>query len=300
MKKATKIILIVAAVLIGVGILFSVIGFVSGASLTIYPGEPLNLVGEETADRNLAAFEKIDVNVGRADVEIIPANAFGIEMTDYKYGDKLHYAVENGVLKVGGGYGNHRGWFNLDFSFIHPKQSAVKIYVPEQAAFTDVSVTTALGRVDISNITTERLTCLNNLGEVKLSGVTAQTTALDLDLGALTMENADLGDATIESALGEVTGKDVSTLSLNCTANMGKIDLQGTFIGVIDIDADMGDVNFETTVEQADYSFDLNVNAGKVLINGSRVENEYRTSGTSDNKIKIGCAMGDINVKVQQ
>lgn len=303
MKKPTKIILIIASALIGAGILFSIIGFFAGANMTIYWGENGFLTskfeGEETANRNLAAFKQIDVNVGRGDVIIIPADTFGIEMTYYGYGSKLQYNVENGVLKVNGG-GSHGGrWFNFDFSFLNPKQNIIKIYVPQQTVFEDVSIKTALGKIDISNIIANQLVCTNNLGEVTLKDITAQVTSLELDLGALTMERVNLGSATINNDLGEIRGTGVTATSLKCDASMGEVNLQGTFTGIIDIDADMGEVNFKTTGNQTDYSLDLTVDMGRASVNGSHVGNDYKAAGAAANMIKIDCSMGDVNVTIQ-
>ena len=303
MKKPAKIILIIAAVFVSAGILFSVVGFFCGANLTIYQGEngflTSNMKTEETVERNLAAFQGINVNVGRGDVIIIPSDTFGIEMTYCGYGSKLQYSIENGVLKIDGGNLRRWGWFNLDFSFVNPKQNIIKIYVPEKAALTNVTVKTALGKLDISHITTDQLVCTNNLGEVKLADVSARISELDLDLGSLTMERVNLGNANITNDLGEIKGTGIIASSLKCDAAMGEINLQGTFTGLTDIDADMDNVNFETTGSLADYSFDLDVDMGHASVNGSRMGNEYKTAGTTANKIKIDCSMGDVDIKVQ-
>ena len=50
--------------------------------------------------------------------------------------------------------------------------------------------------------------------------------------------------------------------------------------------------------DPAEYDFDLEVDLGKITINGEKQKNEYRKDGSGDKEIRIENDLGNIEIKM--
>lgn len=299
MKKSVKITLIISVVLIIVGLIFSAIGFMCGASLSIY-NEGIGFYVDSAVlvrDDNLSLpkFDAVDIDVEISHVEILPGSTYGIETVFYGESRKITYSIENGVLKVRGGGKRNIG---ISFGNFMNKFNTVKVYVPE-TELDKLNVKTSMGDVGITSLKVRELTCINNLGEVELEMVTAKNTDLQLKLGSLRVTDSRLGRASVDNDMGDFVGINITTDSLACDMNMGKVDVSGKLGGATNVDADMGEVKLLLSGNETDYDFDLKTNMGAVYLNGDNKGGSFKSRNGAANSVNVESDMGAVKITIE-
>ncbi len=273
MKKIFAVLGIVAgAFLVAGGILIG-IGFAMGAkgSVRLLGFANINVGRGELISQEymkLDEFDSIYVDMDYGDVQIIPAEEYGIE---YRlFSDNVRCEVKNGGLIF-----EERardGIFNFDFFGIGThSDSYVKLYVPEKK-LSSVELYMDMGEADIKGIDCRRLKIDCDMGSVECADVSAETVYFDLDMGSLDFE-------------GTVTGRTEADL------DMGDLNMEGWLDCDISIDSDMGAVDLATYYSYNSYRCELDADMGSDSIhdNGGADSKEIH-------RMVINCDMGSIDV----
>lgn len=303
MKKFTKVSLIIAAVFVGIGLIFCCIAAgMSGGFTNMYEraragefdyagwhfGDGLYYDGEDTTELGARSdredsfsaekITEIEANIDLGDINFEKAQNADEVTVKIEKGYLQYYSCKmNGsVLEITYDTGSHH--HNL-------KGADITVLLPERLELDSMDINTALGDIDLERmkINCSETNLYTALGDVTLSEVTLYGT---LDAG---------------TALGnvEVIGGECEYAELESA--MGDVKLEGAFKKGVNASTDMGDVKADLYLEENAYNFDLSTDMGDVHLNGSKYSKDMSGSfekisegATAD--VTLNTNMGDVHV----
>ena len=251
MTKSTKIILITAGVLVGLGLIIAgvalginkiknnVFGFNNTNSSSSY---------EEKSTEIKDDFEDIDITEVSSDVNIVAtskSNAY-VEYTD---SDTYHHEItvkgdtlrieykndQNSVVKIG---------FMLPIFGISEDDESfpVTIYLPEKE-YGELNVAIVSGDTTVDPMSFEKIKIDSVSGEVKLNGCDLEE-KFDASAvsGSITCEKLNAGDININTTSGTVSMSDTTAKNADIQTISGKVNLNSFSASSVDIDTTSGDV----------------------------------------------------------
>jgi len=334
MKKITWIPLLI----IIVGICLALAGFATGGMKGLW----LDRGGFHTAttdrgnlvkvDETFAGFSDIDLNVDFLDrITFKEGEEFAVRGQNYERNGGLKVNQDGGTLRVEAkregrwlniglqdfrsGFRENETWVEItypkgsEFGNVTANVSAGRVYV-ETLDCVELYVDDSFGRVDISSLTSSRLTVNAASGDVRLTGVEVNGTAvIDNDFGNIDLSDANADSMTVNLNSGHAKVRNVNANALHISNDFGKLDIDGVTVkdltmslssgdltagyvntndltvrssfGTIridrlvltgrgDIEQNSGDVNVSLDMSEDDLSYELNTNAGSVTIDGRK------------------------------
>ena len=261
-----KIILIIIAV----GLIVSLIGFLMGAKRWIYINDKGGISIVDTSkeitvnDFALDSFTSMEIDADSADVEIIISDKYGIEATYFDKKDNPVWKVENNVLKVDYPQKDTLMLFNFNLSF-NFKNSKLKIYLPQDAELGEADIKLSYGKVKIDELKVKELSIKNSFGDVNINNITAEDIKLTLSSGKFNVSNITAKEITAKNSYGAGYFKTVTTDRLSVKMSSGDLSLTGCTIGALDIKNSYGAVNCQDIVSGGT---DINVSSGAIRLKG--------------------------------
>ncbi|QED49353.1 DUF4097 family beta strand repeat-containing protein [Cytobacillus dafuensis] len=318
MKSSRKIITIIASCMIVIGILLAVIGLSAGARFSITNTlDGFKVLGPE--DRKieefpLSAFTNIKGDLTDADIEIIPSNEYKLKIERQK-STKITHEVENDtlVLEDNDSKSSPKLFLNLTFSSI--PETVIKIYVPKETKFSDVSLVNKFGDTRLDGVITDKLKIDSNDGDIVLNDVQANELNIENGFGDITSSkvttkvlNIDMNDGdaifdTINAAstvlnnkFGDITFRNFTSEGLTMKSNDGDIEIQGMLLGNSTIHSSFGDVNLKLLNKKSDLSYNIRNKFGDITVNDNQFETKATNTTNSQNKLDITSNDGDVDV----
>ena len=277
MKKAKKISLIAAAVLILAGCAVSGTAYaLSGFDITKFN----SIQYSEKEYEFTEDIENIHIEAVECDVQLITSSDGKCHVTVYDSEDIYHKVnAENGTLEIIR-YDDRKWWERMDIDFFSeemvitvalPKNEFDKLYaesvsgdvkVGQEFSFdsaelittsgdvdfsgeaeTEIEVSTVSGDITISGVDTQRAFIETTSGEVKLKSVIADKAEITSVSGDITFDGCDGKEFDIETTSGDVkgtllSGKDFSTDTVSGDIDLPKAEENGTF-NVVTVSGDI-------------------------------------------------------------
>ncbi len=189
-------------------------------------------------------YSAVDIEVDVGNVALIQSGTdYACDLSWSGADYTLEAWVENGTLVV---QGNRSGGIHL---MAEDVSAWIEITVPEGTDLTGLEAYTGLGDVTLTGgengLNTGRLDVTADMGDVTLSGLNAEETALTLDLGELAAEDCTWGDTDVDSAGGNVTLTRLKAGALDCALDLGGLELTEVAAGPVDLEVGMGSVTAE-------------------------------------------------------
>jgi len=255
MKKNMKRVTIIASIMIVSGILLTVVGYFSGAKLTLTRdgnGFKVYDSGNQISESfPLDSFTKIEGNLNDIDFEIIPSTEYKLEITQQE-NQKITHEVKNNTLYLND---ETSGWtqgaiinFNLDF-FSLP-QSVIKLYLPKDAVLSAVGLVSEYGDVQIAGITSTDFTIEANDGDIVLKGINSDKLTITNRYGDIIVEDMKGRQTKFLTNDGDLSLKGLNVTTLNVTNNYGDTDTEDITSNETTISKENGDLtikNIHTT-----------------------------------------------------
>jgi len=283
MAKRTKTAMIVCAIAIGTGLLLSFLGFLFGgmrgfgAVENRVPWINLGAAENYTSDSyTFDAFQSMDVRCDLGKVALVPGDQYKVEVT-YQKGNKPMVQVKGSTLVVRGGQEQKR-WVDLGFLDKKGTGTVLKIYYPANAAFSSVAVA-------------------NNLGDLRLTGLTAKAVNVEANLGNVVLTGVHTDSLTANLDMGSLEGSSLATKGLDAALNMGSLNLQGAFYGQTKAACSTGNCTISTSMLKSQYNIKTSVDLGNCQINGEKSHSGSTiVNNGAKNRMDLTCNMGNIKV----
>ena len=300
MKGSTKIWLIVAAIMIGSGLVIALIGksmggdrqvaqwalngdlslgpfHISGLGVNVHFSDEdwdssyevyKGTVGQ-TAVADASNIRRLEVEIGGAAVEmrISKDDHFYFESTDapkyqcYVHGDTLY-------LKAGAANWSLRAG------------DKICLYIPEGWKFTDTSIALGGGTISMDELCAEHMEMEVGAGKVNVKSLTVEDIQVEIGAGSVKLAEVTAQQADLEVGMGELT-------------------LDGNVTGDLTAECSMGSMEFVITGAESEHNYEVECSLGSVRIGGDSydgVATERYIDNHANSLYDLSCSVGDIKV----
>ncbi|MCR5214171.1 MAG: DUF4097 domain-containing protein [Eubacterium sp.] len=323
MKKGLLLIigLLISLFLIG-GILI-IIGLAGGGSLNFsvdYRDKKVEAEKEKSIIQDeirLDEFDAVDIDVDMAKVRIVNGDSYKVSYRLYDSSKPIVKVNDNKVLEVKHEINNGLQ-FNIGDLFDSGKGKAeyyVEISLPEGKKLGESSLDVDAGEIVIDGFDFETLSAECNAGNIDLSNSNMDELTLNVDAGNISISDGTIKKIKIDENAGNVTIDKVEAENAELSIDMGNLDADNFHLDklIADINAgnatfkefkftglevmlDAGDLDMDVIGEEADYSFDSEIDAGNLKINGDKKSEKYSTEVNGDGYIKLDIDAGNANI----
>lgn len=303
MKKFMKICAIVAAALIGIGLILSVAGgAVTGGKMVssvlktvtgglvdvrLTDGEFGIFIDDEDFDSAYDIFrgnvEKYQVAEDVIDLKIMAGgcrlrmmtsqdDSFYAEAEDV---DKFQCYAEDDCLYVKTAQ-NISTWNDSD-------SGVIILYVPEGYVFENVKMELGAGQLAVEQVNAKNVDLEVGAGQIVVNGLQADVCDIEVGLGEVTVENAQVD-------------------KVDAKVGMGHLKWEGSVSEKITGECSMGEIEIMLSGKEEDYDYKVSVAAGSVTIGSteySGVGQKKTVNNDADRVVDLDCAMGEIRVEFE-
>lgn len=208
----------------------------------------------------------LDIDVSDVSVIIEQGDTLSAETNS----DKVKVKQEGNKLFI---TQKNKNWFK------EHEDTKLIIYVPNNFTFDGVSIVSGAGKVDIDELSTNKL-------------------YLELGAGKIDINNLIvLDDAKIDNGAGKLIISDGKINDLNLDMGVGKVDLTSSIIGDSIIDSGVGSITLNLIGTLDDYSISFDKGLGSSTIDGDKMKDG--TYGEGSNSIDIDGGVGSIDINFQ-
>jgi hypothetical protein len=291
MKKSVRILLIIAASCLGVGIILIGIGVLTGAKrgMTWDTTHGVKALESQKFTYDSGAVKDIqyvDIDVSNAKIQVLQSDNDSFDLqVNYEYDSQQPVVdVSGNRMSVAGSYGwNGFTWnfslFNFDW-FDAASGNVITIYVPRDAKVSSMKLSTSNG--DITSQPT----------------FTADTLVIDTSNGAVDVRNITSPQSTeIKSSNGSIQCSGQFGGNTNIKTSNGKIEASGTYKGKTICKSSNSEIGFTTTLDRKNYGITARTSNGNARINGSKVGDDYSENNTTENTVDLGTSNGNITMQ---
>ena len=257
-NSVSKIILIVALCLVGVGVAVFGIGVALGGK----PSFAVNYDNHTTstsasfneAQEQVSAFKSLKIDVSAADVTVAYGDDYGISYGFYD-DQELKMEAQDDTFVVTSK--NENGFFGVDF--LWEESQYVKITVPQDTKLEDVYIHTSAGDIQLSEVTCKKLDAKSSAGDI-------------------TLTDNRIESGKITSSAGDIKFTDLDTDDLEIHASAG--NAEGSLTEPLDT-----------------YNLDLKTSAGEIQVDHKEHGNKYTTTADGNKTLKVKLSAGDVDLE---
>lgn len=201
----------------------------------------------------------IKIQTSIADVELIEADDFYVEI-DYLYWDQEpEYSLEDGKLVF-----DDNDVFPNSYSINFNPRNTVKIYLPEASALTSLDIDSSSGDVSIAAFVAEDMNITVSYGDLTVKNAAALDANVTLSSGTSRISYFQVSKLDFANSYGNAKFSDINTKDqllpsgtslerINIDMSSGDINLNGVNINSLTVDNSYGDVDCENlTAEEVE------------------------------------------------
>lgn len=321
MNLFTKISLIVAASLVGLGIIL----FLIGAGALRFNFLAFDTRNFQTNTHEVSeSFESLSIVSDTARIQILPAEGETAKVVCVEYEKESHaVSVEDGTLTIR--LVDTRKWYDC-ISFFSYKAPSLTVYLPagEYAAltvdthtgdlqiakdfkFASADITLTTGDVKTYASVSDLLKIKTSTGDIHVENLSVGALDLSVTTGKVTVSGVSCdGDVSLTVSTGKASLSDLTCQNLSSTGRTGDLTMTNVIAkGRFDIERSTGDVTFE----KCDAA-ELSVKTDTGSVRGTLLSEKIFMTHTDTGKIdtpetisggvcKITTDTGDIKIRIQ-
>lgn len=278
-----KKIALVAVVLLGIGVI--------GTILTFNSNEGLDIVEEIKAIEN-ENIKDIKIDTDNSKVEVIPTDESKIilEWSGTKenkdnlkvdiVGDKLLIQLKDKQFKL----------FSFDF---FDKQSTIKLYVPDRV-YQSLEIKTDNGRIKVADVNVKKIKVATDNGRIDVNKIEVTNFKGYTNNGRIDLKQVEASETNVETDNGKILLNDVTGKIIGKTDNGAISLLRDDLNSPIELESDNGSITIETKNKPKNALFDAKTDNGRIDVLGGDGRNNI--FGNGDNLIKLTTDNGRITV----
>lgn len=313
MKRATKILCIIAAYLLGSGLLLLCAGLFAGGFYSLRAGA-LNLPPQGDDIQDSFLFEQVDAlsiqcEIGDLSIRTdpdLPAGAVHVEY-DLPAGTQASAQMEGATLSFTSRaprqslqglfrrlLGNLLSQGGLD---AYPDAN-IQLCVSPHGVLSTAHIQLDVGDLAIDGLLCDDLDIHTAVGAAALSKLYAASSAVvQLDAGSLSGDALLLNTAQLSCDVGSIDLRDLRCYGLEAVANVGNIRVQGRLAGDNRFQCDLGSLTLQTTLPISDYDLDLQADMGQVMVDGADCGHNFRQQHANPaHVIQAVCDLGSMEL----
>ena len=211
-----------------------------------------------------ANIEELEIDVTYADLTIKSGESLQVETNNKNISSKQE--INSLEIKE-----TKNKWFSKS------ENEELIIYIPENLKFEEVKVNTGVGKINIDNLITEKLSFELGAGETQIQNINVSK------------------ECEIEGGAGKITIESGIINNLDLDMGVGEINLTSTLTGKNEINAGIGNLEIELTGEKESYEIKANKGLGSVKTDGKEMVDGEKY-GDGENTIKVDGGIGNITI----
>ena len=199
---------------------------------------------------------------------------------------------------VGADYGNV-GVTAVRAGDLSIKADAGKVSVADAGVSGAAAIVDRFGDVELSSVRAESLSVSLDAGRLTARDVSAEVLEVEDDYGEVTLDGAEAESVSLTLSSGDLKAKGVRAGDVTVRSNFGRVSFDRlVFTGACDVKCDAGDVDLELQMSEDDVSYDLNTDAGSVVVDGRKSSGSVvnRAAGASAD-LRVQADFGTVRVK---
>ena len=296
MNRTVKTILIIAACLIPIGIIATFIGLrfggQAGWSLDLNDGS-LSFANDMVTEAvDLKDFDSLDLKVSTADVNIVRGDSYKIEYKVRK-GKEPKIKQEGGKLTI---EQPPMGFVMFNFG-LHEGENTFIIYVPESSGQITLNAKASTGDIMLDRIRVSGKIEAST-SDILLNDIEGDELEVNISSGDIDGDKVKIAKTRFEGSTSDISILRLFSDDVYCHASTGDIDINDSAVSNLKADTSTGDVNIQLNGKPDDYSYNIKVSTGDIVVNGEEVEKSIQKDNGSDRKIEISTSTGDVDVEV--
>lgn len=135
-----------------------------------------------------------------------------------------------------------------------------------------------------------------NTGELSVDQLIGQELKAEVEIGGMNFTACELEHAELDCALGDAAMRQWSSNGLKVTSGNGSVDIQGHLGGENRIDSNLGDVDIETDMPDAQYSLDIQTALGTITVDGAESAGNIARKADTGHSITVYAAAGNVDL----
>lgn len=316
MKKS--ILAIILGSLFGLGLLFTVIGLLMGAtmkSLHIVTNEKglqfsnsssgSSSVSQELPASQIKEIKNLDIDISAHSVEIYEGDNFSING-----GFLTKNEIKDGTWHIEA----KRKWNSVRiFGFLSipvfsdifdDERHTLTITIPKEHHFGEIKLDAAAVNIETNSLTCDKLACDVSAGSIQIDSLTASEADIDCSVGDISMKQYHISESgRFDCSMGNIELGNKHTIDDNLCNNfradcsMGNISCYGMFTASGNsekcrADCGMGNIDLHLKGTRDNYEFKSNASFGSLNYSGTGTDNQ----ATTPTPVQLECNMGSIDI----
>lgn len=252
----------------------------------------------------------IDINTKIADVQLIEADDFYVEI-DYLYWDREpEYSIEDGKL-----YFDDSDALPDSYSINFNLNNIIKVYLPKETALSMLNIENSSGDVNIAGFVADDMNVTVSYGDLTVKEAAATDADITLSSGTSKISDFQAGELNFTNSYGNARFSNINTgeavlpegtdfESIDIEMSSGDVTLSGVNTASLEVTNSYGDIDCESLTAD---KFDMNLSSGNLDVKDSDlkdidVRNSYgdvtlRLVGPdTDYSLDLDTSYGDISV----
>lgn len=297
MNKTLKIVAMVAAGFIVIGIGIGILGSQLGGGI-LYKDNFFGFGFDNYPNKSFASTETtlepftsilVDSDYMELVLKPSPTEEWSVSTYHSQNSSPAKIALVDDILHVTSEKGDALPVSNLS--------RHVTVYYPTHATFDLIDVNIPAAELYFEMLSTEKMVLHLNAGDVSMSHVTSQNTDIDIQAGALELEGCTLNNVNALLTVGDLNAEDLISENFQGDFKLGNVSIEGDLTGTVDLAVDTGNVELSLTQEESIYDLNLQVDVGTIEVNNRDYLRDYTSQTSGENPMDVNVHMGIIDVE---
>ena len=277
MRRIWKVVLLVVLVLFVLGLALTAVSAMTGGSISRIK---TNMAIRDFDEVFINKITDLDIDLSTGVLRIVEGTAFRVEAKNIAE-EYFVCEVNNGKLRVAEDFRDApsfnvvRGLNLLDYT------PEITISIPRGFVADSVDLEIAAGRGEIANLVADKISISISAGECRIDSIEAVEADFDIAAGSFTVYSMDIDNCDFDVSAGNAYLGGIINKEANIDCSAGKIEIQLSGL-------------------QEDYSFDVDVGAGRISLGSDRysgVSSRTALKGKDGSaKLDLNCTAGEIIV----
>lgn len=305
--KKYKIIGIISASLITLGIVLILAGYANGGSLyhnafgfyskngyffgINLDGDVEQQVSKKTKSYTYKNVSSMDISMEIGKIEILTGDDDTYQIDCINIPEKYIKQNQNG--------GNLK--FEVEsrhFNLGKPDYRIV-VMIPKDANLSDLNISSSVGSIDADSLKAERMELSSDTGSIHVKDLEAATLSLSNDTGSIDVESIKANSLELDVDTGRANINHLDVAVLDVDNDTGSVKLKGVTAKKISVENDTGKMDCQIIGKQSEYSYEIENDMGSVNYGdqhfGMDSSQSNRNLGT--NLITISNDVGSVTVR---
>lgn len=266
---------LVSLIVIDVGFLFIILGFIFGFRVKDVKAFFTDSYKYELQEQIKITdnITSIKLNIQTKSIKINAHEEDFITIDHYKK-EKETWTIthENGILNVS--QKDNWSFFNISFGFSSEEKNTLIVNIPKNQLY-NLDIINTTGSVTINDLTLKNLNLKLDTGSIKLTNISVNDSfSLKTVTGNISLKDITAKTVAAKTETGNINITNLSANELKTTINTGNIKLVNSYTDLTNLTTNTGSIVISG--QYSLYTLELKTNTGSIKVDGSSKAKSYK------------------------